>query len=118
MKSKREFGREGEEIAQKYLKKNKYKIKDINFNCRFGEIDIVAIHKNMLVFIEVKARSSYLYGMPREAVDIKKQQKIIKTAQYYLINKRIFNDVPIRFDVVEVLADNSVVVWEDAFRVE
>lgn len=96
-----EIGRFGEKTASIYLKKNGYLILDNNFRCNLGEVDIIARHRDTIVFIEVKTRKSNLYGTPAQAVNRSKQNKIIKTALYYLKINNKFND-NIRFDIVEV----------------
>lgn len=96
------LGLRGEIDAAKFLKKCKYKIIEQNFRCGIGEIDIVAQHGAYLVFLEVKARNSAIFGLPSEAVDIKKQRKLIQLAKYYQKAKGLL-DKPVRFDVVEVL---------------
>jgi putative endonuclease len=58
------LGKTGEAEAQKYLLKENYKILEINFRCRLGEIDIIAQDGEYLVFIEVKTRTSNLFGSP------------------------------------------------------
>lgn len=99
-----EKGRFGEEAAVEYLKKKKYKILDINFRCKIGEVDIVARDKSTIVFIEVKSRQSNQYGYPSEAVNYHKQRKISKVALYYLQSKKLFKyDYDVRFDVIEIL---------------
>lgn len=108
-------GRQGEEIAVKFLQKNNYKILERNYNCRFGEIDIVAKQGEYYVFVEVKSRNTLAFGAPREAVTTYKQQRIIGGAKHWLF-KRKLTGVPVRFDVVEVVnGAPSVIV--DAFRV-
>lgn len=78
-----------------------YEIIEKNFNCRQGEIDIVAKDKNEYVFIEVKTRSHFCYGKPREAVNSEKQNHIYRSTKYYLYKNRLDN-VFVRFDVIEV----------------
>ncbi len=94
------LGDEGEEIAMHYLKKRGYKIIERNHKNTFGEVDIIALHKGTLVFIEVKTRRTYEYGMPFEAVNHRKQEKLKKVALMYL--KRLKKEVPARFDVVSI----------------
>lgn len=101
-----EIGRMGEQEAAKYLSKHKYKIIQLNFRSKFGEIDIIAKHQGTLVFIEVKTRKNNLYGTPGQAVNKSKQRKIIKTALFYLKMKNIHNE-NIRFDIVEVWQENN-----------
>ena len=101
MYEKHETGKIGEEIAVIYLRQNGYQIIERNFECRQGEIDIIAKDKNEIVFIEVKTRSSVLYGLPKDAVDIKKKKHIYRTVEYYVYLNRLEND-RIRIDVIEV----------------
>jgi len=98
----KEFGDFGEKFAQKYLEKKKYKIIETNYRIKSAEIDIIAYDKNTLCFIEVKSRSSDLFGLPCEAVDVKKQQKIINGAMWYIAQNGIESEI--RFDVVEIFA--------------
>lgn len=116
MNNKQVFGLNGEEIAYKYLKKHGYKILERNYRCPIGELDMIAMHKGDLVFVEVKSRNSVLYGRPCEAVDWAKQQKIQRLAEYYINYKKLFN-LNARFDVVEVLGD-EVNLIQNAWEVE
>ncbi|MBE6784423.1 MAG: YraN family protein [Ruminococcaceae bacterium] len=113
------FGLEGEEKAAKFLKKQGYRIIDKNFQTRFGEIDIIAENKEYIVFAEVKARSEKSIAEPKEFVDLKKQRKIIKTAEIYL-SENTTEKQP-RFDVVEVKKENGKTIVNhiiNAFEVE
>ena len=82
-------GKDGEEKACNYLKSKKYKILEKNYRCLYGEIDIIAKYNNTLVIIEVKYRKSAKFGKGYEAVNYTKQQKIIKTLQYYINEKNV-----------------------------
>lgn len=95
------LGLKGEEAAKRYLRKKGFKILDANYQCRFGEIDIIAQTKDTIVFCEVKTRSEGMLAAPQESVDYFKQQKIIKTAQIWLQAKGV-DDRPLRFDVLAV----------------
>lgn len=99
----KQIGRKGEEIAANYLAENDYYILEKNFRCKIGEIDIIAFDKEekKIVSIEVKTRRSIKYGLPREAVDKKKQKHIISATKYYLLINKLMN-YKIRFDVIEV----------------
>ena len=68
---------------------------------RLGEIDIIARENNFVCFIEVKARSTLDYGLPREALNFRKQENIKKLASIFIAKNKLFNS-DIRFDVVEV----------------
>lgn len=108
------IGNLGEDIAAVYLRKRGYKILERNFNCRFGEIDIIALYNGYYVFIEVKSRNTAAFGTPREAVTPYKQQRIISAAKYWLLKQSKVSS-PVRFDVVEVLNGVASVIV-DAFR--
>lgn len=101
MYQRHEIGKLGEQIAKIYLNSIKYKIIERNFNCRQGEIDIIAKDKDELIFIEVKTRTNLIYGKPSEAVDSRKQKHIYNSAKYYLYINQLEKSF-IRFDVIEV----------------
>ena len=101
MNSKK-LGELGEELAISYLKKNGYEIKERNFRVKAGEVDIIAVDNDVLVFVEVKTRSSVAFGIPAEAVTYRKQQQISKVALVYINNHQLHN-CDARFDVVSVL---------------
>ena len=100
--NKRKIGAWAEQQACEYLTSNGYKIIKQNFRVsRFGEIDIIAYDAEYICFIEVKARSSCSFGLPREAVTYEKQQKIKMLANIYLSQNRCKNCC-VRFDVIEI----------------
>ncbi len=106
-KNKRAAGTKGEEIAIDYLQKNGYTILDKNFRVgRMGEIDIIARESEYICFIEVKTRSSTVFGMPCEAVDRRKQERITRLSQVY-ISRRHLHDRNIRFDIAEVFKEKA-----------
>ena len=110
-------GQIGEKLACKFLKSQKYIIEEKNFRSRFGEIDIIAIDSNTICFVEVKSRSRIDYGLPEEYVDIKKQKKIIRTAQTYLKEKGL-ETWNARFDIVSVdLKKYQCRIVKNAFEV-
>lgn len=94
-------GKTGENLAKDYLIRNGYRIIETNFKNKIGEIDIIALYGNILVFVEVKSRTSLNYGYPYEAVNYKKQQKIINTSMAYIKYKNITN-TQLRYDIIEV----------------
>lgn len=99
METTKQIGDKGEDLAVKYLKKKKYEIITRNFRTRYGEIDIIAIDEDMLVFIEVKAKSSDKFGSPADMITPKKLDKIKKTAKHYLQEKELGN-IPWRIDAI------------------
>lgn len=100
--NKRKIGTIGEKIAQKYLEKKEYKIICTNYYTISGEIDIIAIKDNNLVFIEVKTRTNVKYGNPSEAVNNTKKQHIKRSAAIFLTHNN-YSTYKIRFDVIEIL---------------
>lgn len=105
---KKQIGKIGEDISCKYLKENNYLIHKRNFRCKQGEIDIIAYDNNLkqLVFIEVKTRSNAKYGRPCEAVNYFKKNHIISVSKYYNYKYNIQN-ISIRYDVIEIILNNS-----------
>lgn len=105
-------GNLGEEYASEYLEHMGYRILTRNYNCRFGEIDIIALDSKCLVFIEVKTRTSLRYGLPENAVNYWKIKHIKLSAKCYIEQYRM-KEYFARFDIVEVFAkytDNNFVV--------
>ena len=96
------LGERGEGAACGFLKEHGYEILEKNYKCKIGEIDVVARRRGRLAFVEIKTRTSLQRGTPQEAVDLKKQEKIFKVAQWYLKEKRLV-EIPVAFDVVAVL---------------
>ncbi len=96
------LGRIGEDLAAAHLQKAGYKILARNYRQKCGEIDIIALDRGTLVFVEVKTRKSLSFGLPFEAVTEKKQKQIGRVAQDYLCRNNLFNR-PARFDVVSVV---------------
>jgi len=101
------LGRTGEKQAAENLEAAGMKIIARNFRSKFGEIDIIAVDGESLVFAEVKAWSSFGIDDLQYSLDAKKQLKIIKTAKYFLSENRKYNNMTVRFDVVFVNYNNS-----------
>lgn len=95
---KNSLGRQGEQFVVQYIEQLGWKVISKNYHSRFGEIDIIAMDGREIVFIEVKARSNREYGEPQESVDRRKLNKMIKTAQLYLLSKQQENE-SYRFDL-------------------
>lgn len=112
--NKRTTGSRYEQIAADYLETQGFRILMLNYRCRIGEIDIVAMDGNTLVFCEVKYRKTLKYGSPAEAVDYRKQNIIIRTAEMYVMEKRISTACPVRFDVIAIL-DQTITLYKNAF---
>lgn len=107
-----EIGRYGEKLAAKFLKKSKYKIIAKNSHQSHNELDIIAVNKDYIVFVEVKTRSVgenlYSdYGSPAEAVTFSKQKRLISAAKSFLSkNTKYYKKQP-RMDVIEVYLNKT-----------
>jgi putative endonuclease len=95
------FGQSSEQMAAQFLRRNGYQILEHNYRTQAGEIDIIAMHKGALVFVEVKARRSGSYGDPKYAITPAKRRKISMAALIYLKANNAM-DRRARFDVVTV----------------
>ena len=81
-------GKLGEDLAALFLKKYGYKIIERNFRIRGGEIDIIAVDDDTLVYVEVKTRTSQIFGSPEEAVTPRKIKFLIRAAKFYRANRK------------------------------
>ena len=112
------FGRSIERVAEIYLRKQGLSSVARNYVCRTGEIDLVMLHANTLVFVEVRYRRSAEFGGGAESVTRKKQLRLIRTANHFLLCKDEFAESTCRFDVVAVhgAKPSYSIDWiEDAF---
>lgn len=96
----KKLGKKGENKACRYLRRCGYKIVARNYKNPFGEVDIIAVKKDVTAFIEVKTRLSDKFGMPNEAVNYNRRQRYINGAKYYFAGREI--DCTVRFDIIEV----------------
>lgn len=110
--SRKATGRSGEDAAVQYLEKMGYTILERNYRLRIGEVDIIARDKEYLVFLEVKTRRSTRFGSPFEAVDMRKQQQIVKVAAAYVRGR----EIPVRFDAVAVHLNGQHVVRVEVLK--
>lgn len=101
MNKDHELGKLGEDVVANYISRLGYKIIERNFKCNQGEIDIIALDKKELIFIEVKTRTSMYYGEAGAAVNIFKKRHLINSIKYYLYKRNLENEL-IRIDVAEV----------------
>lgn len=81
----RQKGGEGEEIAAKYLRKRGYQILEQNYSVKFGEIDLVVSQNNILIFVEVKLKTTDDFGTPEEMIGKAKLSQVERMAQLYLM---------------------------------
>lgn len=112
MTSAKAAGDRGEAAVARYLQEAGYTLLDRQWRCRFGELDLVAkSREGVICFVEVKLRGPGAIGLPREAVDARKQARLRRTAGMYLGHYEL--DAPARFDVAEVYCEEN-----GAMRVE
>ncbi len=110
----RKLGTAQEQRVADWMRQRGFYIVEQNFRCKFGEIDLIAKKDGYLIFVEVKYRSNEQYGVPREAVDWRKRQRISNAAVFYLKRYGYSMEHPCRFDVAEVSKD-SINLMENAF---
>ena len=111
-----ELGKEGESLAQEFLKDKGYTILETNWRYQRAEIDLIAMQGAILVFIEVKTRSNNYLGHPAEFVTPTKEQLIADAASFYM--EQINHDWEIRFDIISILISPygfQIEHLEDAF---
>jgi putative endonuclease len=112
-------GKTAEKAALKWLIGHHLSLLVSNYNCRFGEIDLIMLDQGTLVFVEVRLRSSAKFGGAVSSVNGKKQQKIITTAKHFLMENNKYSQYYCRFDVIafESGTAQSCPLWyKDAFR--
>lgn len=117
---RRLFGTRGERAAEKFLQKKGLRVVARQFNTRWGEIDLIALDGDTVVFVEVKTRASEATGSPSERVDQTKREHSTKAALAYLKQKRLLGHRA-RFDVVTVVwpkdsATPTITHFEHAFE--
>lgn len=116
------LGKKGEAAARAYLERHGVRILAANHACPAGEIDLIGQERDVILFVEVKARTSDAFGPPHLAVHYRKQQQIVRAAQWFLAQRRT-PDTACRFDVVAVtfVGENQPprIQWvRDAFPAE
>lgn len=99
---RRAFGAEAEEAAVRHLEALGYRIRDRNFLCRYGEVDVIAETGETVCFVEVRMRSHAAWGDPAHTISWAKQRRVVRAALHYLYRHGL-EEKMIRFDVVTVL---------------
>jgi putative endonuclease len=107
MNIQKQMGNWGEQAAVEYLEKQGYVILTRNFRSGHGEVDIIARQENVLVFVEVKARSSNRYGFPEHSVTPRKRMHILSAAEKYVLDHPEFQTW--RVDVIAVEGETGEV---------
>lgn len=112
--NKREIGKQYEEQAAAYLKERGFVLFHQNYRCRQGEVDLIGLHEDCLVFAEVKYRKNASLGMPEEAVSPTKQARICRTSDFYRLSHPETVGRQVRYDVVAVLGER-IIWYKNAF---
>ena len=99
-----QLGKKGEEIAVAFLEKLGYEVISTNWQEKKFEIDIITIDNDEMVFVEVKTRSTAIFGKPEEAVTLKKQEHLVEGADYYIQENEV--DLEARFDIVSIILNS------------
>lgn len=110
---KKILGRKGERLVAEYVKKQGMKILKKNYRTPFGEADLIAEDGEEIVFIEVKTRTSGVYGAPKDAVGKTKRERYRKIALFYGAERK--TEPNARFDVAEVFEDGRIEYLQNAF---
>lgn len=119
MTSTRKRGTDAEDVACRFLIKQKLKLVEKNFYCQCGEIDLIMLDHDILVFVEVRHRLKQHFMQAIESIDSKKQRKIILSSQFFLQRNKKMNDHDLRFDVISITntLDNPEIEWlKNAFQ--
>lgn len=103
---RRDLGAAGEAAAADFLSRQGYTILERNYRCPAGEVDLVALERGTLVFVEVKTRRRNDFGSPFEAVDARKQRRMERAAVHYISHRRLHSR-DARFDVIGVYWEND-----------
>ena len=99
------LGREGEDIAAKYLEQKGYAVLDRDWHCGHKDLDLVVIKDNTIVFVEVKTRTGNEWGDPQDFITDRKIRRIVNSADAYLRFNQI--DMDVRFDVISIVAEGG-----------
>jgi len=113
-RGRQQLGRDGEQQAALEYQRQGYRVLERNWRVRQGEVDLIVCRYGVLVFCEVKNRSSDRFGSPAEAVDWRKQQQVRSVARRYLASAVGAAPSSIRFDVAAITAGDLTII-EDAF---
>ena len=114
----KEYGKKGEGIAASFLMEKGFEIIERNFRFgKSGEIDLIALKENLLIFVEVKSRTSHSFGGPLYSINNRKKNTIRRVAKRFLVLNRDFftKEIHCRFDMIAIL-DGTVEWIEDIFR--
>lgn len=117
--STQKIGSQAEQYAEHYLQEQGLKFVTRNYRCRYGEIDLIMQDQESIVFVEVRYRDKETHGSGVETITRSKKSKLLKTATVYLIEQKLWEKIPCRFDVISLASPNQEILWiKDAFGVQ
>jgi len=105
MANHNELGKKGEDLAVTFLLKNGYEILERNYTFQKAEVDIIAKKENTLAVVEVKTRSTNVFGNPQDFLKLKQIQRIVKAVDNYVTSNQF--DVEVRFDIIAIVKSGS-----------
>lgn len=113
------LGQQAETAARKYLERRGLQFETCNYHCHFGELDLIMRDGEYLVFVEVRYRKPSGYGDGIDSITNSKKHKLISSAKCYLLERKLFDKIPCRFDVVAAAPnkERSLTWIKDAFWV-
>ncbi len=103
---RQQVGQKGEQAARDYLEQKGYSIIETNYRCRLGEIDIIACDGDMVVIVEVRAKTGLAFGRPEESINQEKARKLHRLALQY-IQSNYHREISSRIDLVAVMIDRG-----------
>lgn len=106
--SRTKLGTAGEGIARRHLEAKGYALREANYRCRWGEIDLVMEGEGEMVFVEVRTKRGGAFGTPEESVTIAKRRRLAATAYHYLEQQG--HDGHFRIDLVAIVMSTRGVV--------
>lgn len=112
-KTSKGIGDNAEKLARNFLVEKGLKIVANNYRCKAGEIDLIAIDKGYLVFVEVRYRQNDAFGTPAETVSNNKQNRLIRAAKHFLLQCKTIP--PCRFDVIAIQQNSNTNWIKNAF---
>ncbi|ENV46556.1 endonuclease [Acinetobacter brisouii CIP 110357] len=108
MKNSNAFGIWAEQLAQHYLQQQGFTLLAQCYCCRYGEIDLIMVNAEQLIFVEVKARASTTFGKASESISFNKQRKVIRTAEIFLLQHPAYQNFACRFDVICIQVQQQI----------
>jgi putative endonuclease len=113
------IGQRAEQQACRFLQQQGLRHVTSNYACKQGEIDLVMEHRDTLVFVEVRYRGNSRHGSGAESITRHKQQKLVRTAEYFLLQHPAQANRPCRFDVISIGGEDVTPCWlQDAFSAD